>query len=232
MNLNWTNFQNPNFILIWTKKKFRGSITTRSNSAKMGSNSGSTTTIPKSKTNASKPFYEKSQLNMRWQGSVPSSNLKPKTPSDPTKKKSSKSVWITSSRSPNSTSKIHWVGRVTPDADFVLFVNIIEDDFQIHAGAMACVRKSKSKRPIAGTLVFNSFHAEPSLNTLDETISTIVHEVFHAMFFERTIFRHFPLNSEGLSAIYKNKKGTFKLRSNNFIKFAREHFNCEWKFAR
>lgn len=123
------------------------------------------------------------------------------------------------------------VGRlvVITDADFVLFVNIFEDDFQIHAGAMACVRKKKSKRPIAGTLVFNSFHAEPSLNTLDETVSTIIHEVFHAMFFERSILRRFPPNSEGLPIVRIDQKETFQLRSHNFIKFAREHFNCSWR---
>ena len=107
-------------------------------------------------------------------------------------------------------------------------MNLIEDDFQIHAGGKSCVRRKTTKQPIVGTLVFNSFHAEPTVNTLHETISTIVHEVFHSMFFERTLFRNYALTKQGQTASFVDEKGTHQIRSDHFIEFAREHFNCRF----
>jgi hypothetical protein len=102
----------------------------------------------------------------------------------------------------------------------------MKDDFILHAQGMMCIKKKSTNQPLVGTLFFNSFHAEPSFNTLNETISTIIHEVFHSLFFERTIFRSFPLNSNGLSAVFEDEKGTHQIRSDHFINFSREHFNC------
>jgi hypothetical protein len=106
----------------------------------------------------------------------------------------------------------------------------MEDDFQIHAGGKSCIRRRSTKQPIAGTLVFNSFHAEPSVNILSETISTIIHEVFHTMFFERTLFRNYPFNRKGQTPTFINRFDTYQIRSDNFIDFAREHFNCRFLF--
>jgi hypothetical protein len=92
---------------------------------------------------------------------------------------------------------------------------------------MMCIRKLSTSQPIAGTLIFNAFHAEPSVNTLSETVSTIIHEVFHALFFERTLFRYYPVNNKGLPSVYMDQSGTHQIQSDNFIKFARDHFNCK-----
>jgi hypothetical protein len=114
------------------------------------------------------------------------------------------------------------------ETDFVLFVNISEENFRIHASAVSCVRQKSDKNPIAGTLLFNAFHGNPTINTLNETISTIIHEVFHAMFMAKSLYKYFPDNKNGESSIYQNKKGIYFIRSDNFMKYAREYFNCKF----
>lgn len=106
-------------------------------------------------------------------------------------------------------------------------MNIFEDNFNIHAGAVSCIRRKSTLNPIAGTLMYNAFHANPSINTLDETISTTIHEVFHTLFFDRSLYKHYPPNSEGLSAVYEDDQGTFQIRSDNVVAFAQKHFNCK-----
>ena len=109
----------------------------------------------------------------------------------------------------------------------MLFTNLLETDFYLHAGSISCLYSEKTNRPLAGSFIFNSFHARPHLNTIQEVISTIIHEVFHSIFFDMLIFPKYPLNSKKESAIYKDKDGTSRIRSDHFIQFAREYFDCK-----
>ena len=103
----------------------------------------------------------------------------------------------------------------------------MEESFRIHAGAVTCLRSKDNSRTIGGSFIFNTFHGEPTVNPVDEIVITIIHEVFHAIFFDILLFKLYPKNKLGQSATFKDKNGTTRIRSDTFIEVARRHFNCK-----
>ena len=104
----------------------------------------------------------------------------------------------------------------------------MEDSFRIHAGAVTCLRSKDNKRTVGGSLIFNVLHGEPTINPVDGIITTMIHEIFHAIFFDILLFPFYPKNKLGQSAVYKDKRGTIRIRSDTFIEVARKHFNCKY----
>lgn len=117
---------------------------------------------------------------------------------------------------------------IISDADFILFVNLIERNPKIHAGAVVCLFDKNIKRPLGANLVFNSYHGDPSKNSFSESTPTIMHEVFHGLFFSRSLFKRFKTLKNGKKGIYRDSKGTYQVRSDTVLKVAREHFNCNF----
>jgi hypothetical protein len=83
-----------------------------------------------------------------------------------------------------------------------------------------------SFRPLVGFAVFDEAHINYSADYFQEHVSTFVHEVFHGLFFNPILFQNFPLNSAGETFLFQDSNGIWKLRGDNVLKAAREHFNC------
>ena len=112
------------------------------------------------------------------------------------------------------------------DADFILFVNMVEDDPSLGASSISCLYSSISPKSLAGTFIYNSVHAEPLEITIDETISTIIHEIFHSVFFDFILFERFPKTSKGQEAFFIDSNGIYQLRCDTFLELVKQHFNC------
>jgi hypothetical protein len=70
-------------------------------------------------------------------------------------------------------------------------------------------------------------HADPLQITIDEAISTIIHEIFHSVFFDFILFERFPKTSKGETAIFLDENGVYRLRSDTFLELAKQHFKCK-----
>ena len=111
--------------------------------------------------------------------------------------------------------------------DFILFTSIADLGPHLQAASIACLfSNSNNPTPIAGSFVYNTNYADPLIDSLNETISTIIHEAFHAIFFGRDLFMNYPKTPAGLTAIYKDSEGRLNLRSNFFLQAVRTHFQC------
>lgn len=101
-----------------------------------------------------------------------------------------------------------------------------EDDPSLGASSISCLYSALSPKSLAGTFVYNSLHAEPLTIPIDEAISTIIHEIFHSVFFDFVLFERFPRTKEGQTALFLDTNGVYRLRSDTFLALAKQHFNC------
>jgi hypothetical protein len=80
---------------------------------------------------------------------------------------------------------------------------------------------------MGGTFTYNVIHGDPRYATVEEVLTSTIHEIFHSIFFDKKLFKYYPNNSEGKKAFYKDKRGTWRVRSDTILSVARKHFNCK-----
>lgn len=105
---------------------------------------------------------------------------------------------------------------------------MVEDDPSLGASSISCLYSHISPKSLAGTFIYNSIHANPLEITLDEAISTIIHEIFHSIFFDFVLFERFPKNLKGETSLFQDAKGIYRLRSDTFLELTKQHFNCKF----
>lgn len=104
---------------------------------------------------------------------------------------------------------------------------MLEDDPALGASSISCLYSAISPKSLAGTFVYNSLHAEALHISIDEAVSTIIHEIFHSVFFDFVIFERFPKTKKGETALFLDTNGVYRLRSDTFLELAKQHFNCK-----
>ena len=107
---------------------------------------------------------------------------------------------------------------------------MVEDDPSLGASSISCLYSQISPKSLAGTFIYNSSHADPLQITLDEAISTIIHEIFHSVFFDFVLFERFPKNSKGEDSLFLDSNGVYRLRSDTFLELTKQHFKCIFYF--
>ena len=96
----------------------------------------------------------------------------------------------------------------------------------MRASSISCLRSPKTNRALGGTFTYNVIHGDPRYATVEEVMTSTIHEIFHSIFFDKKLFKYFPKNSNGESAFFQDKLKTWRVRSDTILKVARKHFNC------
>lgn len=58
-------------------------------------------------------------------------------------------------------------------------------------------------------------------------ISTIIHEVLHALFFSPGLYPNFKKNSKGETFIFKDDTNRYRMRGDTIVAEAKKHFGCD-----
>ena len=106
-------------------------------------------------------------------------------------------------------------------------MNLVKRNPDIHAGSIVCLFDKQVKRPLGANLIYNSVHGDPAVNSFGETLATIIHEVFHGLFFDFKLYKRFQKTRAGEKPIFKDANGTYQVRSDEIVEFAKKHFNCK-----
>jgi hypothetical protein len=115
-----------------------------------------------------------------------------------------------------------------PDVDYLMFVNLSQLDPEVSGAANSCVFSTSLRRSVVGTFLFNSSYLDRFSSTFEVAIETTIHEFFHSIFFDIETLKVYPPNRMGQSILFYDSAGVARVRSDNFINFARSHFNCNY----
>jgi hypothetical protein len=105
-------------------------------------------------------------------------------------------------------------------------VTLKKRKYIIRATSITCLRSPKTNRALGGTFMYNIIHGDPRFNTVEEVMTSAIHEIFHAIFFDNELFDFYPKTSKGETPFFKNKFGTIMARSDTLLEVAKKHFNC------
>jgi hypothetical protein len=73
--------------------------------------------------------------------------------------------------------------------------------------------------------VINEHYINLQKNNLQADISTVVHEILHALYFHPNLFKIYPKNYLNENFYYQENSQIY-LRGANLIKTAKKHFDC------
>lgn len=113
-----------------------------------------------------------------------------------------------------------------PDVDYLMFVNFSQFDPEVSGAANSCIFSTSLRRSVVGTFLFNSTYLDKLSSTFEVAIETTIHEFFHSIFFDIETFKVYPPNRMGQPILFYDSAGVPRIRSDNFLNFARSHFNC------
>ena len=97
----------------------------------------------------------------------------------------------------------------------------------VRASSITCLRSENTNRALGGSLLYNTIHADPRFSTVEEVMTSAIHEIFHALFFDTELFDYYPKTSANKSPFFKDQLGTYRVRSDTILEVARKHFNCK-----
>jgi hypothetical protein len=84
---------------------------------------------------------------------------------------------------------------------------------------------STNGRPLVGYTVINERQIDYTTTNYRQDIKTLVHEIFHALFFDPSLFsNNFPMHDG--NPFYFNDGGIQKIQGESLLSVIRSHFNC------
>jgi hypothetical protein len=84
---------------------------------------------------------------------------------------------------------------------------------------------STNGRPLVGFTVINERQIDYTKKNYKKDIKTLVHEIFHALFFNPKLFlNNFPMHDG--NPFYFNDGGIQKIQGESLLSVIRSHFNC------
>ena len=87
---------------------------------------------------------------------------------------------------------------------------------------------SETNRPIVGFVVINEAYIRLMRNEdYKSQISTLVHEIFHILFFSPDLFKLFPKNSMNQDFYEEVDENLAIIKGDHIVQAARSHFNCK-----
>jgi hypothetical protein len=85
---------------------------------------------------------------------------------------------------------------------------------------------TKTNRPLVGYVILNEHYVSYEDGNYKNQISTFIHEVLHALYFDPSAFQYFPNTKNGEKFMVTDEDGIGYLQGDMILKTAREHFNC------
>ncbi len=138
---------------------------------------------------------------------------------------------------PEIYKQIDYVVDSGVDADLIIFVRLDHTGFyranRIEAAATYCLQDERTKRPIAGYIIFKPDINAKNTTYLDYMTWLAIHEMTHILVFNDGIYGDFvdenlqPLNITNVlgTKLVNNKTINF-LKTKNVVNKGKKHFNC------